>query len=163
MNPNSKPVKRSVGREYAFKFIYKHLLPDFAREKNLIIKDTRAFEEALNLFDQSYYEEDSEHPDNVIDPHTKIFARELILESLRQEEKNSSLIERYLTSGNLQKVDPMNLAVLLMGAYEINNTVDTSPSVFINEYINIAKKYCPNGSQGFINSILDKLAHGPTN
>ena len=158
MNSNSKPVKRSLGREYAFKFIYKHLLADFEREKNKIISDTGAFEEALALFDKSYYEEDIEHPDNVIDPHTKIFAKELILGSLRHEEENSELIEKYLKNGNLQKVDRMNLAVLLLGSYEILNDSKTSANVFINEYINIAKKYCPNDSQGFINSILDKLA-----
>lgn len=155
---NIKPVKRSLGREYAFKFIYKHLLSDFVREKNQIISDTKSFEDALTMFDLSYYEEDVEHPDNVIDPHTKIFARELILGSLRHEEENSELIEKYLTNANLQKVDRMNLAVLLLGAYEILTDKKTSANVFINEYVNIAKKYCPNDSQGFINSVLDKLA-----
>lgn len=155
---NTKPQKRSVGREYAFKFIYKHLLSDFVNEKSQIISDTKSFEDELNLFDQSYYEEDSEHPDNVIDAHTKIFARDLILGSLRQEEENSELIEKYLSTGNLQKVDRMNLAVLLLGTYEILNDLDTPAKVYINEYVNIAKKYCPNESQGFINSILDKLA-----
>jgi N utilization substance protein B len=152
------PQKRSVGREYAFKFIYKHLLSDFVREKNLIISDTKSFEDALNMFDLSYYEEDTEHPDNIIDAHTKVFARDLILGSLRQEEENSELIEKYLTNGNLAKVDRMNLAVLLLGTYEIRNDPNTSPGVFINEYVNIAKKFCPNDSHGFINSILDKLA-----
>ncbi|MDO9181072.1 MAG: transcription antitermination factor NusB [Bacteriovorax sp.] len=155
---NTKPVKRSVGREYAFKFIYKHLLSDFVREKNQIISDTQAFETALSMFDQSYYEEDIEHPDNIIDAHTKTYAKELILGSLRQEEANSELIEKYLSNGDLQKVDRMNLAVLLLGTYEILHDQKTSSKVFINEYVNIAKKYCPNDSQGFINSILDKLA-----
>jgi N utilization substance protein B len=158
VNSSNKPVKRSLGREYAFKFIYKHLLADFEREKQDIISDTVAFENALKMFDLSYYEEDIEHPDNVIDQHTKVFARDLILGSLRHEEENSELIEKYLTNGNLQKVDRMNLAVLLLGTYEILNDPKTSPNIFINEYINIAKKYCPNDSQGFINSILDKLA-----
>jgi N utilization substance protein B len=155
---STKPVKRSVGREYAFKFIYKHLLSEFVLEKNQIISDTKSFEDALTMFDQSYYEHDEEHPDNSIDLHTKTFARDLILGSLRQEEENSELIEKYLTTGNLQKVDRMNLAVLLLGTYEIRHDQKTSASVYINEYVNIAKKYCPNDSQGFINSILDKLA-----
>ena len=157
---NNKPVKRSVGREYAFKFIYKHLLSDFIKEKNQIISDDKALEEALNLFDLSYYEEDVEHPDNVIDMHTKVFARDLILGSLRHEEENSELIEKYLTNGNLQKVDRMNLAVLLLGTYELLNDPATAPNVYINEYVNIAKKYCPNDSHGFINSVLDKVAKG---
>jgi N utilization substance protein B len=155
---NNTITKRSLGREYAFKFIYKHLLNDFSEEKKDIISDSKALETALNLFDNSYYEEDTEHPDNKIDLGSKMFAKELILGSLRQEDKNSSIIEKYLTNNNLQKVDRMNLAVLLLGAYEILNDRETSPGVFINEYVNVAKKYCPNDSQGFINSVLDKIA-----
>ena len=150
--------KRSLGREYAFKFIYKHLLNDFSDEKQDIISDSKSLETALNMFDTSYYEEDNEHPDNKIDLGSKIFAKELILGSLRQEETNSAIIEKYLTNNNLQKVDRMNLAVLLLGAYEIINDKETSPGVFINEYVNVAKKYCPNDSHGFINSVLDKIA-----
>ena len=112
----------------------------------------------LIFFDQSFHEEDSEHPDNKIDIHTKLFARELILGSLRQEDKNSKLIEPFLSNNNLAKVDRMNMAVLLLGSFEILNDKETSVNVFINEYVNIAKKYCPNDSHGFINSVLDKLA-----
>lgn len=158
VSTNNTISKRSLGREYAFKFIYKHLLNDFSEEKKDIISDSKALETALNLFDTSYYEEDTEHPDNKIDIGSKIFAKELILGSLRQEETNSAIIEKYLTNNNLQKVDRMNLAVLLLGAYEILNDKETSPGVFINEYVNVAKKYCPNDSQGFVNSVLDKIA-----
>lgn len=158
VSTNNMISKRSLGREYAFKFIYKHLLNDFSDEKLDIISDSKSLETALNMFDTSYYEEDTEHPDNKIDLGTKIFAKELILGSLRQEETNSAIIEKYLTNNNLQKVDRMNLAVLLLGAYEILNDKETSPGVFINEYVNVAKKYCPNDSQGFINSVLDKIA-----
>jgi N utilization substance protein B len=89
-----------------------------------------------------------------------MFAKELILGSLKNEAENSKLIEKYLTNNNLQKVDRMNLAVLLLGAFEIQNDRETSPGVFINEYVNVAKKYCPNDSHGFINSVLDKIAKG---
>lgn len=158
-NTSQKPIaKRSLGREYAFKFIYKHLLADFAAEKQALIDDSKTLEVALNMFDSSYNEEDSEHPDNQIDMNTKVFARDLIVGSLKQEEKNSKLIEKYLTNGNIAKVDRMNLAVLLLGAYEILTDRSTAPNVFINEYVNLAKKYCPNESHGFVNSVLDKLA-----
>nr|BDT29521.1 transcription antitermination factor NusB [Bacteriovorax sp. HI3] len=158
MTSNTNTTKRTIGREYAFKFIYKHLLNDFSSEKSEIINDSKALNDALNLFDDSYHEEDSEHPDNKIDIHTKMFAKELILGSLRQEPTNSKLIEKYLANNNLQKVDRMNLAVLLLGSYEILSDKDTPAGVFINEYVNIAKKYCPNDSHGFINSVLDKIA-----
>lgn len=131
---NNATSKRSLGREYAFKFIYKHLLNDFADEKNDIVNDSKALNDALNLFDVSFHEEDNEHPDNIIDIHTKMFAKELILGSLRQEETNSQLIEKYLTNNKIQKVDRMNLAVLLLGTFEILNDKDTSAGVFIDEY-----------------------------
>ncbi len=156
----NNPTKRTLGREYAFKFIYKHLLNDFAEEKMEIQDDPKALDAALVMFDQTYFEEDSEHPDNQVDMNTKAFAKELILGSLRHEEENSKLIEKYLSNQNLQKVDRMNLAVLLLGAYEIKNTEGTPAGVFINEYVNVAKKYCPNDSHGFVNSVLDKIAKG---
>lgn len=150
--------KRALGREYAFKFIYKHLLTDFTNEKEDILNDPKSLEAALNMFDQSFHEEDSEHPDNKVDMNVKIFGKDLIVGSLRAEAVNSKIIEPYLTNHNLAKVDRMNLAVLLLGVFEILTDKATSPGVFINEYVNLAKKYCPNDSQGFINSILDKVA-----
>ena len=158
MTTNNNPTKRTLGREYAFKFIYKHLLNDFAEEKIEIQDDPKALDAALSMFDQTYLEEDSEHPDNQIDMQTKVFSKELILGSLRNEEENSKSIEKYLTNQNLQKVDRMNLAVLLLGAYELLNTEGTPSGVIINEYVNVAKKYCPNDSHGFVNSVLDKIA-----
>ena len=158
MNSNNKLQKRTIGREYAFKFLYKHLLADFSKEKEQIANDSKALDEALNLFDNSYFEQDSEHPDNEIDMSSRVYAKELILGALRNESQYSKVIEKYLTTGNLQKVDRMNLAVLLLGTFEILNDKETSSTVYINEYVNIAKKYCPTDASGFINSVLDKLA-----
>lgn len=150
--------KRSLAREYAFKFVYKHLMPEFLEEKNQILINSANRDEAFRLFDHSYHELDSEHPDNKIDPASKQFAQELILGALNKEKENIEKIIPYLSNSNFDKVDKMNLAVLLLGVYEITNDRETSHSVFINEYVNISKKYCPNESQGFINSILDKIA-----
>lgn len=155
---NSSLSKRTLSREYAFKFIYKHLLSDFTKEKNEIINDISSLDEALVFFDQSYQEEDAEHPDNKIDHTAKTYAKELIIGALKAEEINSKKIEKHLSNGNIQKVDRMNLAVLLLGAFEIAHDKSTSASVFINEYVNLAKKYCPNDAHGFINGVLDKLA-----
>lgn len=134
------------------------MLADFSKEKEQIANDSKALDEALNLFDNSYFEQDSEHPDNEIDMSSRVYAKELILGALRNEAQYSKIIEKYLSTGNLQKVDRMNLAVLLLGTFEILNDNETSASVYINEYVNIAKKYCPTDAYGFINSVLDKLA-----
>jgi N utilization substance protein B len=133
-------------------------MPEFLEEKKQILLDKSKRDESFRLFDVSYNEQDVEHPDNKIDFSSKQFAQELIIGSLAKEQDNINKIVPYLANNNFDKVDKMNLAVLLLGIYEILNDRETSHGVFINEYVNIAKKYCPNESQGFINSILDKIA-----
>jgi N utilization substance protein B len=150
--------KRSLAREYAFKFVYKHLIPEFTEEKKQLLLNSTKRDEAFRLFDISYNEHDAEHPDNKIDFASKNYAHELIIGCLTHEEENIEKIIPHLSNSNFEKVDKMNLAVLLLGVFEILHDPETSHGVFINEYVNIAKKYCPNESQGFINSILDKIA-----
>jgi N utilization substance protein B len=133
-------------------------MPEFLEEKKQILLDKSKRDESFRLFDVSYNEQDIEHPDNKIDFSSKQFAHELIIGSLTKEQDHINKIVPYLANNNFDKVDKMNLAVLLLGVYEILNDRETSHGVFINEYVNIAKKYCPNESQGFINSILDKIA-----
>jgi N utilization substance protein B len=133
-------------------------MPEFTWEKKQILQDSSKRDEAFRVFDLSYHELDLEHPDNKIDLATKKFAQALVIGSLTEEEQNIARIVPHLSNSNFEKVEKMNLAVLLLGVYEILNDRETSHSVFINEYVNIAKKYCPNESQGFINSILDKIA-----
>lgn len=150
--------KRTLSREYAFKFLYKHLMPEFKEEKISFIADTTNLNLALEDFDKSFSETDDEHPNNIIDKNTKNFAVELIIGSLTEESASIKLIEKFLTNKKIDKVDRMNLAVLILGVYEIKGDKTSSPGIFINEYVNIAKKYCPPDSAGFINSVLDKVA-----
>lgn len=151
-------TKRTLSREYAFKFLYKHLMPDFSSEKDSFLTNRNAFLSALTEFDLSFSEADDEHPNNDLDMGTKKFAEELILGALKSEKNSLQTIEKYLSNKNLDKVDKMNLSVLLLGVFEIKNDSSSSPGIFINEYVNIAKKYCPTDSAGFINSVLDKVA-----
>lgn len=150
--------KRTIAREYAFKFLYKHLMPEFQDLKSDFLSNRNSFLTALTEFDHSFSEADEEHPNNDLDHASKKFAEELILGSLKNESTSRTSIEKYLTNKNLDKVDRMNLSVLLLGAYEINNDSKEQAGIYINEYVNIAKKYCPPDSAGFVNSVLDKIA-----
>jgi N utilization substance protein B len=155
---NNQPAKRTLSREYAFKFLYKHLMPEFEVEKKEFLTNSIKFESAVSEFDLSFQEHDDEHPNNTIDFNTRKFAKELIIGSLKNEDTSLKSIEKFLSNKNLEKVDRMNLSVLILGVYELKNDTTNSPGIFINEYVNIAKKYCPNDSAGFINSVLDKVA-----
>ena len=95
--------KRTLAREYAFKFVYKHLMPEFTAEKKQILLSQTKRVEAFELFDLSYHEQDTEHPDNKIDPASKKYAQELIIGALLNEEKNIAAITPHL-SNNFDKL-----------------------------------------------------------
>ncbi len=158
INPNPTLSKRTLAREYAFKFLYKHFLPEFNDLRNEIAQSSYKLENALQLFDQSFSEFDEEHPHNALDIHTKKFSKELIVGALEFEGESLEKIAPHLAQKNMDRVDRMNLALLVLGVYELNHSHEKAPGIFINEYVNIAKKYCPNESAGFINSIMDKIA-----
>lgn len=59
----------------------------------------------------------------------------------------------------LHGVDPVERAVLLIGAYELRYRHDIPYRVVINEAIRLAKTFGAFDSYKYINGILDKLAH----
>jgi len=149
--------KRSLAREYAFKFTYKFLLPDFNADKSYLLSDKKNLDVALNDFDSSYLEEDSEHPLNTIDGEGKKFARDLIFGTLNTEKPLTDLILKYSSQKNPDKMEKINHALLLLGCFEMKEDRETPTAVIINEYVNMAKKYGPPESHGFIHSVLDKV------
>ncbi|MEY3760664.1 MAG: transcription antitermination factor NusB [Pseudomonadota bacterium] len=55
-------------------------------------------------------------------------------------------------------IDPVERAILRIGAYELINRLDMPYRVVLNEGINLAKYFGADGSHKYINGILDKVA-----
>lgn len=58
----------------------------------------------------------------------------------------------------VEKIDPVERAILRIGAYELLNRLDVPYRVIINESINLAKCFGAQDSHKYINGILDKVA-----
>ena len=58
----------------------------------------------------------------------------------------------------VDKVDPVERAILRIGTYELINRLETPYRVIINESVNLAKYFGADGSHKYINGILDKVA-----
>lgn len=58
----------------------------------------------------------------------------------------------------LPEVDPIELAILRMAAYELIYRIDIPYRVVINEAVELAKTFGAEAGHKFINGILDKLA-----
>ena len=58
----------------------------------------------------------------------------------------------------LSELDPIELNVLRMGAYELSDSVSVPYRVVINECIELAKVFGATDGHKYVNSILDKVA-----
>lgn len=58
----------------------------------------------------------------------------------------------------VDKIDPVERAILRIGAYELMYRLETPYKVIINEGVNLAKDFGAEGSHKYINGILDKVS-----
>ncbi len=58
----------------------------------------------------------------------------------------------------VEKIDPVERAVLRISTYELINRLETPYKVIINEGVNLAKCFGADGSHKYINGVLDKVS-----
>jgi len=68
-----------------------------------------------------------------------------------------TVISEY-TSRDIEKIDPIEKAVLRLGSYELMFKPDVPYRVAINESVKLAKRFGSSKSHTFVNSVLDKIA-----
>ena len=69
------------------------------------------------------------------------------------EKKIDSLIDR-----PLEQLDPVELAILLIGVFELESRIDIPFRVVINECVNLAKRFGSIEGHKYINACLDVAA-----
>jgi len=69
------------------------------------------------------------------------------------ETKIAELIDR-----PLEQLDPVELAILLIGVYELESRIDIPYRVVINECVNLAKRFGSIEGHKYINACLDVAA-----
>lgn len=70
----------------------------------------------------------------------------------------SELYFAHLQRRPFSSLDPIERAILWIGAFELTKRPDIHPTVIINEAVELAKKFGADESYKFINGILDKLS-----
>lgn len=70
-------------------------------------------------------------------------------------------LERYLDRA-LRYLDPVERAILRIGAYELMQRLDVPYRVVINEAVELCKQFGAEQSHRYINGVLDKLARNNT-
>jgi N utilization substance protein B len=68
-----------------------------------------------------------------------------------------ALFEPFLDR-ELKQLNPIELAILRLGAYELTQRIDIPYRIVINEAIELAKQFGAAESHKYVNGVLDKLA-----
>ncbi|SBS37276.1 hypothetical protein MSP8887_03636 [Marinomonas spartinae] len=87
----------------------------------------------------------------------KLYFRELLQGVTSRAKKLDGLFEELLDRP-LSELDPIELAVLRLGAFELSERLDVPYRVAINEGVELAKGFGATESHKYVNGILDKLA-----
>ncbi len=95
--------------------------------------------------------------DNDMSKVDLLYFRDLLRGVHREQGELDTLIEPFLDRP-LKEVDPIELAIVRLGAYELKHRIDVPYRVVINEGIELAKRFGGTEGHKFVNSILDKLS-----
>ena len=87
------------------------------------------------------------------------YFQELLHQVLARTDDLNTTIIPYLDRP-LEQVDPVERAILWIGAYELCHRDDIPYRVVINEAVELAKKFGAEQAHRFVNGVLDKAAHG---
>jgi len=154
---------KSLARIYAFQFLY-HLQLNHFSESREQLKDIGEqsniglIENLLNEFETALLENDEEKETlSKLTSKEKNFAKKLILGVIKEAPTLEKEIEKCSTNWNIEKMNKVDLTLLLIACFEIQYIDYTPDKVVINEAINIAKKFGTNKSSSFINGVLNKL------
>lgn len=64
-----------------------------------------------------------------------------------------------LLDRELRALDPIEHALLLIGAFELVHRPDVPARVVIDQGVRLAKQFGATGSHAYINAVLDEIAH----
>ena len=93
------------------------------------------------------------------DEDDRKFAFDLLTETIRRNDENQHMIDRYATNWDLERIAFADTLILSMAITEIVTFPTIPTRVSFDEYLELAKFYSTEKSSVFINGILDKIVH----
>lgn len=77
----------------------------------------------------------------------------------RGEELDSMIAANLAEDWSMERIQPILLALLRAGTFELLAREDVPPRVVITEYVDIAHAFFEDREPAFVNAVLDRLAH----
>ena len=130
-----KPNPRSRARRLAMQGLYEWQMSGNTIER---IIGQYAVDQQMRNVDEAYF-------------------RELSTNVVKHVDELDQIISKYI-SRPYDEIDPVEKAVLRLGACELQYKPDVPYRVVINEAVELAKTFGAEASHKFINGVMDKLA-----
>jgi transcription antitermination protein NusB len=123
--------------------------------------------EITGIAPQDVIDEFLQHRAGAADPETGIaaaydeeFFADVVKGVLKHQVEIDRSIARTLAQGwTLARIDSILRALLRSAAYELVARRDVPAKVVIDEYVELARDFFDGDEPGFVNALLDKLAH----
>jgi N utilization substance protein B len=87
------------------------------------------------------------------------FAENLLKGTLSKKKELVKVIQEEAPEWPVDKIAPVDRAILELGAFEILHSLDVPPIVAINEAVEIAKSFGDTNSPKFVNGVLSTIMH----
>ena len=75
-----------------------------------------------------------------------------------EEQQLDEALESVSTNWRVDRMPPVDRAILRIGLYELRHDADTSVGTIIDEAVELAKRYSTEQSGRFVNGVLAELA-----
>jgi transcription antitermination protein NusB len=99
-------------------------------------------------------------PDNGTPKHDEVFFSDLVHGVLKHQVEIDRSIAKVLAQGwTLARIDSTLRALLRAASYELVARRDVPAKVVIDEYVELARDFFDGDEPGFVNAVLDRLAH----
>ncbi len=88
-----------------------------------------------------------------------VFPRTILLGVLEKKEQIAEIIKKEAPEWPIDKIAPVDRAILEIGVYEIIFSEDAPQIVAINEAVELAKSYGDTNAPKFVNGVLSTVMH----
>ena len=109
------------------------------------------------------FEESIEEACNMTYADCDLYLKEVLIKSLKNQEKIIDYISKYLINWNFSRLNTTIRAILITSVTEFFiDDLDTEKAVIINNAVKFSKKFGDGGEKDykFVNAILDKCLNG---
>jgi transcription antitermination protein NusB len=115
-------------------------------------------DEVIQEFIEHRFGRDTDSPSGT--PHDEAFFADIVHGVLRHQIEIDRSIARSLATGwTLSRIDSILRALFRAATYELVARRDVPAKVVIDEYVELARDFFEGDEPGFVNAVLDRLAH----